>query len=96
MAAMRRASERRVRVEPRRSNSRSCRTRKQLRLQFERDFADLVEEDGAVVGQFEAADALRDGAGEGAALVSEEFAFQQAGGNRRAVEFDERARAGAR
>ena len=39
--------------------------------------------------QFETADPLGDGAGEGALLVAEEFAFQQAGGNGGAVELDE-------
>ena len=39
--------------------------------------------------QFEASDALRDGAGERALLVAEHFAFQQAGGNGGAVELDE-------
>ena len=41
--------------------------------------------------QFETADALRDGAGERAALVAEHLAFQQAGGNGGAVQLDERA-----
>ena len=43
----------------------------------------------APVGQLEAADALRDGAGEGAFLVAEELAFEQAGGDGGAVELDE-------
>jgi hypothetical protein len=37
----------------------------ELGLEFERDVADLVEEDRAAVRQFEAAEALGDGAGEG-------------------------------
>ena len=42
-----------------------------LRLQGQ--VADLVEEEGAAVGQFEAADLAADRAGEGALLVAEEF-----------------------
>ena len=63
----------------------------QLGLQLERNLADFVEEHGAAVGQLEAADALRDGAGERALLVAEQFAFQQAGGNGGAVQLDEGA-----
>src|SRR4051794_11781399 len=61
----------------------------ELRLEFERHFADFVEEDGAAIGELEAADALRDGAGEGAALVSEELAFEQSRRDGGAVELDE-------
>ena len=50
----------------------------QLRLQLERDVADLVEEERAAVRQLEAPDPLRDGAGERAALVAEELALEQA------------------
>ena len=78
MAAISRASVRRVRVEPRRSNSRSCKTRKQLRLELQRHFADLVQEHGAAIGQLKAAHALRNRAGKGSALVAEHFAFEQA------------------
>ncbi len=92
MAAMSRASERRVRVDAEALELALLQDAQQLRLQFERDLANLIEEDGALVGELEAADALRDGAGEGAALVPEKFAFEQTGGNRRAVELDERAR----
>ena len=63
----------------------------QFGLQLERDFAHLVEEDGAAVGEFEAPDALRDGAGEGALLVAEQLAFEQAGGDGGAIELDEGA-----
>ena len=41
------------------------------------EVADFVEEDGAALGLLEAANASRLGAGEGAALVAEEFAFEQ-------------------
>ena len=49
----------------------------QFRLQFERQFADFVEEDRAAVRQGEAAFASRRGARERAAFVAEEFAFDQ-------------------
>ena len=39
--------------------------------------------------QFEAADALAQRSGEGALLVPQEFALEQAGWDRGAVEFDE-------
>jgi hypothetical protein len=45
----------------------------ELGLEFGRDVAHLVEEEGAEVRHLEAARPLRDGAGEGAALVAEEF-----------------------
>ena len=46
----------------------------QLALQVQRQFADLVEEQGAAVGLGEGAIARGDGTGEGAALVPEELA----------------------
>ncbi len=60
-------------------------------LQFQRNVADLIEKNGAFVGEFEAANFLADRAGEGAALVAEKFAFQQAAGNGGAIDFDEGA-----
>jgi hypothetical protein len=59
---------------------------KKLRLEFERNLTHLIQENAALVRQFEAADTLRYGAGEGAFLVSEHFAFQQTCRNRRAVQ----------
>ena len=49
----------------------------QPRLQRRRHVADLVEEQRAAVGLFEAADVALAGAGERAGLVAEQFAFQQ-------------------
>ena len=49
----------------------------QLRLELERNVADLVEEERAAVGELEAADLLRDRAGERAALVAEELALEK-------------------
>src|ERR1043165_4827039 len=64
----------------------------QLRLQLERDVADLVEEKRSPVGQLEAADALRDGSRERPPLVTEQLALEEAGGDGGAVDLDERAR----
>ena len=47
---------------------------------------DFIQENGAAVGHLEAANALGDGAGEGALFVAEEFAFQQVLGNGGAIE----------
>src|SRR5262249_51609183 len=55
------------------------------------DVADLIEEERPLVSQLEAADLLRDGAGEGALFVAEQLALQQAGGDGSAVELDEGA-----
>ena len=49
----------------------------QLHLQVQRQLADLVEEERAAVGAAEAARAVGDGAGEGAAHVAEELALDQ-------------------
>src|SRR5712664_355101 len=43
------------------------------------------------MGQFEASDALGDSARKGALLVPEHLAFEQSGGDRGAVQLDERA-----
>ena len=63
----------------------------QLGLQVERHLADLVEKERALVRQLEAADLARDGAGERALFVAEELAFEQPGGNGRAIQLDEGA-----
>ncbi len=49
----------------------------QFGLQRQFDFGDFVEQDGALIGQFEASDARGVGAGEGTAFVAEQFAFHQ-------------------
>ena len=49
----------------------------QLGLGAQRHLADLVEEDGALVGAFEAALAHGHGAGEGALLVAEQLCLEQ-------------------
>ena len=50
--------------------------------------ADFVQEDGAAVGFFDAAEFLADGAGEGAFFVAEEFAFQEVLGDGGAIDAD--------
>ena len=62
----------------------------QLRLELERQGADLVEEERASVGQFEQPRLGRDGAGKGAPLVAEQLALEQVGRDGRAIDLDER------
>ena len=62
----------------------------QLDLHVERHVADFVEKQGAAVGAFKAADGGRDGAGESAAFVAEQLAFQQFPRNRAAIHRHER------
>ena len=61
----------------------------QLGLQLERNVADLIEEQGALVRQFEPADLLCDGARESPPFMAEQLAFEQPRRNRRAVHLDE-------
>ena len=63
---------------------------KDLDLERQRHLADFVEHDGAVLRELELADAGRRRAGERAALVPEQFAFEQFGRQRRAIDLDER------
>src|SRR4051812_10131513 len=63
----------------------------ELRLQLERQLADLVEEDRAAAGLLERADPAIDRAGERALLVAEELAEQELARHRAAVDDDERA-----
>src|SRR5262249_6383511 len=65
----------------------------QFRLQREGNIADFVEEQRALVRHVEAADLLRDGAGERAFLMAEQLALKQIERNCRAVHFHERAAA---
>src|SRR5262249_27577789 len=57
---------------------------------------DLVEEQGAAVGQLEASQAAFGGAGEGSALVTEQLALDERLRDRRAVDGDERLVASVR
>ena len=61
----------------------------QLGLQVDRHETDLVEEQGAPVGDLDQALAAGAGVGEGAGLVTEELCRHQVGGDVRAVEGDE-------
>src|SRR5262245_11990869 len=61
----------------------------ELRLEVGRQVADLVQQQRAVVGELEASDASRDGTREGAPLVAEQLALEQARGDRRTIELDE-------
>ena len=61
-----------------------------LRLEVQRQIADLVEEQRPAVRQLELAQLLPVGASEGAALVSEQLALHQVGGNGWEVHGDER------
>ena len=54
------------------------------------EIANFIEEDRSAMGLLELADATLGGAGEGTALVTEEFAFQEISGNGSAVDGDER------
>ena len=67
----------------------------QLRLLAERNVGDLVEEERAAVGEFEATDAVGARVGEGALDVAEELALEGALGERAGVDGDERAAARA-
>ncbi len=61
----------------------------ELGLHLGRNLADLIEEDGAPVGELEPADSLGDGACEGPFFVTEELTFDEAGRQRAAVDLDE-------
>src|SRR6187402_1447378 len=63
---------------------------KQLGLHLERELADLVQENRAVLGLLEAADAPRRSPREGALFVPEELTFQERARDRAAVHFHER------
>src|SRR6202022_4521698 len=65
----------------------------QFRLQRQWNIADLVEEEGTFVSQFETTNPLRYGSGEGASLVAKKLAFQQVQRNGSAIQFHEGASA---
>ena len=60
----------------------------QLGLERAAHVADFIQEDGAAVGFFDAAEFLFDGAGEGALFMAEKLAFEQVLGNGGAVDAD--------
>src|ERR1700758_2046624 len=61
----------------------------QLRLQFQRNVAHLIEEECAVLGKLKAPGFLCCSSCKSSLLVSEEFTFHEARGNSGAVHFDE-------
>src|SRR5579883_889609 len=63
----------------------------QLGLHLERQLPDLVEEQGPAIGRLKQPGARAEGAGEGALLVAEQFAFDQGGNEGAAVDGDEGA-----
>jgi len=62
----------------------------QFDLCAERHIADFIQKNGAVISLLEASDALRRRAGERAAFMAEQLAFQQSFGNGGAIDGDER------
>src|SRR5690606_32465783 len=62
-----------------------------LGLKADVDLADFVEQNGAAIGQLEAADLTLVRTGEGAALVAEQLALKQTGREGGAVNLDEGA-----
>jgi hypothetical protein len=62
----------------------------QLGLLGQRHFADFIQKERAALRDFKLAFLLGDGPGECAFLVTEQFAFEQRLGQRRAVDRDER------
>ena len=68
----------------------------QLGLEVKRQIADLVEEQGTLIGGFEAAHAIAGSAGEGAFHMPEQLGFEQGLGGRAKVDGDHRVPASAR
>src|SRR6266852_24939 len=64
---------------------------KEFGLQLQRDFSNLIQEESSLISQFQAPDLLADRSGECALLVAEQFALQEPGGNRSAIQGDETA-----
>jgi|GEM_PF-6139309 len=58
----------------------------QFRLQLQWDIAYFVQEQRALVRDFDPANLLSDGTGEGATFMAKKFAFEQPGGNGGTVE----------
>jgi len=68
----------------------------QLDLHLQRHVADFVEKQRAAFGKLEAAHSGGQRAGEGTLFMSEQFTFQEVGGNRAAVHRHERVSRAAR
>src|SRR5580692_490432 len=65
---------------------------KELWLQLERDIADFIQEQRALMGYLKPADLLRDGAGERSPFMAEQFTFEQPGRDGSTVELNEWSR----
>ena len=76
---------------PRRENCLILQHVQKFCLQERRHLANFVEQDRSPVAQFELAGLGVVRSGEGALLVSEQFALQKVGGNGGAIHFQERA-----
>ena len=61
----------------------------QFWLQFQADVPDLIQKQRAPIRKLESALFLHQGSGKRSPLMPEEFALQQAGRNRRAIQFHE-------
>src|SRR5438034_473618 len=61
----------------------------QFGLKLRGHLGDFIQKDRAAVGQFEAPDALGDGASEGAFFVAEQFTLEEGFRNRRAIHLDQ-------
>ena len=68
----------------------SCKHAEELGLQIQWQLSDFVEEDRSLVCHLESAHLFRERAGERALFVAEQFAFDQAGRNRGAIDLHQR------
>ncbi len=89
MAVITRTLTRNVRTSPNALELALLNHAQQLALEGWGNVADLVEQDGPAVGEREPPLAAAVGAGEGAALMTEQLAFQQRLRKRRAIHLDE-------
>src|SRR6186997_1469999 len=62
----------------------------QFGLEFQRDFANFIEEQRPLMRQFKPANLLREGSRKGTLLVAKELALQERSGNRGTIHHDER------
>ncbi len=63
----------------------------QFRLNFSRNVSYFIQEQRALVGEFQSPDFLRNGSGERSLFVPKEFAFQQPRGDRGTIQLHKRA-----
>jgi hypothetical protein len=72
------------------SNSALLQDAQEFGLQFARDVIYFIEKQRSFIGQFDASDIARDGAGKRSAFVAKQFAFQQSCGNECAIRAHQR------